>query len=213
MNITILTDNKNSWFVRYGKLLEKKLISNGHVVKYVFDKKDILNGNVCFLLSCTKLIEQEYLKLNDNNIVIHASDLPKGKGFSPLQWQILEGKNEIVLTLFEVVEQVDAGPYYLKDKIEFNGTELLEELRSKMAHKIIELSLRYIENYESLKPKEQSGEESFYVRRRTIDDKIDPQETIINLFNHFRIADNERYPLFFEYKGKAYNIKIEQRKK
>ena len=49
------------------------------------------------------------LALHKNNLVIHASDLPQGKGWSPMPWQIAEGRNDIVFTLFEAVAGVDAG--------------------------------------------------------------------------------------------------------
>lgn len=92
MIINILTDNKKSWFIPYGYTLQSKLQELMHNVHFVFDKNDIHEGDICFLLSCSKIIEKEYLERNKNNIVVHASDLPKGKGFSPLQWQVLEGK-------------------------------------------------------------------------------------------------------------------------
>lgn len=210
MDITILTDNNSSWFIPYGKMLESSLISLGHNASYVFDKNDIRKGDICFLLSCTKLIQKEFLDLNKSNIVVHASDLPKGKGFSPLQWQILKGFDSIVLTLFEVVEEVDAGPYYLKKEIEFNGTELLQELRETMARKIIEMSVDYVSEFYNIVSIEQSGEETFFPRRRAKDDEIDVNKTISEQFNHFRIADNEKYPLFFYYRGEKFYIKIEK---
>ena len=213
MIITILTDNESSWFVKYGEILQQKLIQEGHDVVYVFNKYGIKKGDVCLLLSCTKLIEEEFLRLNKNNIVIHASDLPLGKGFSPLQWQILEGKNKIILTLFEVVRDVDAGPYYFKSTLEYDGTEMLSELRDKMARKINSMALKFINEYFSMKQIKQSGIESFYPRRKKQDDEVDPQKSIVELFNQFRIADNENYPLFFEHLGEEYSIKVEKNKK
>lgn len=210
MTITIITDNNQSWFIDYGEVLKSKLIANGHEVEYVFDKNDIKAGDVCFILSCSKIIGQKYLDKNQHNIVVHASDLPLGKGFSPLQWQILEGKNIIPLTLFEAVEGVDAGPYYLKKSVNFNGTELHDELRKGLAEKIIEMCLEFVENYQQMSPIEQSGEETFYERRTEKDDEINPEKSIAELFNHFRIADNTKYPLYFTYKNKKYTIKVDK---
>lgn len=208
MIITILTDNKNSWFVEYGYMLKKKLEDYKIDVVYVFDKNDIRIGDICFLLSCSRIVQEVYLERNRNNIVVHASDLPKGKGFSPLQWQILEGNEEIVLTLFEVIAEVDAGPYYLKRSIKFDGTELYKELREKLANMIIDMCVFFVENYGKLDPIEQTENESFYRRRNVQDDEINPDNTIIELFNHFRIADNENHPLYFYYKNNKYILKI-----
>jgi len=150
----------------------------------------------------------EYLKLNKHNIVVHASDLPAGKGFSPLQWQILEGKNEIILTLFEAVKEVDAGPFYIKRKLLIESTDLLYESRKKMGNLIVNMCIEYIEQGENIKPIKQIGEESFYRKRKREDDEIDINKTIKEQFNHFRIADNEKFSLYFEYLGEKYILKI-----
>lgn len=208
MKVNIITDNKDSAFIPFGVKLKEEFEKQNHQVSYVYDKERIKKGDVCFILSCLKLIEESYLKLNKHNIVIHASDLPSGKGFSPLQWQILEGKNEITLTLFEVIKEVDVGPYYLKSKLAFDGTELLDELREKMGAKILAMCLEYIEKIDILKPTTQKGIESYYRKRTLKDDELDIEKSIKDQFDHFRIADNRRFPLYFNYKKERYIVKI-----
>ena len=210
MKITILTDDINSWFVSYGKKLVKNLKNQNHQVLYVFDQSEIKNGDVCFFLSCTRVVKEEFLKMNKYNIVVHASDLPKGKGFSPLQWQILEGKDEICLTLFEAVNEIDAGPFYIKDKLLLKGNELYLELRMKLGIKIIDMCTFFINNISKLKPIKQSGNSSYYRRRNSSDDELNINKSIKEQFNHFRIADNQNYPLWFEYKKNKYIIKIDK---
>lgn len=46
MKITILTDNKNSWFIPFGFILQERL-SLKHNVKYINNKHDIENGDIC----------------------------------------------------------------------------------------------------------------------------------------------------------------------
>lgn len=210
MNISILTDSAKSWFIPYGQILVEELLQLNHNVKYVFNKNEILKGDICFLLSCTRIVENSYLSLNKHNIVVHASDLPKGKGFSPMQWQILEGNSEITLSLIEAVKDVDAGPIYFKHKIELNGSELYNELRNILASEIIKMCIKFVINIHSFIPKEQIGESTFYRKRSIKDDEIDPNKTIKELFNHFRIADNENYPLYFYLNGEKFLLKIEK---
>lgn len=208
MNLIIYTDSSNSWFVHYGQILEEKLSRLGHEVRYFHNPSDLFPCDILFLLSCTKLLSPKYLQQNKNNIVVHASDLPQGKGFSPLQWQILEGKNKIPLTLFEAVDEVDAGPYYLKDSVRFEGHELLGELRKKMSLKIIDMCLKYVQNYKNLKGKPQIGNSTYYKKRGIADDELDITKSIADHFNHLRVADNDSYPLFFKFQGHKYSIKI-----
>lgn len=208
MIITIFTDNDKSWFIQYGNILLNRLCSLGHSVKYINNKMEISNGDICFILSCSKIINKEFLLRNKHNIVVHASDLPLGKGFSPLQWQILENNEEIVLTLFEAAEIADAGPFYLKDKIKFSGIELYNEMRTLLAEKIIEMCINYVRNLDGLIPVEQAGKESFYRKRNEDDDRVDPEKSIAEQFNHFRIADNDNFPLWFIHKNRKYYLRI-----
>ena len=208
MMITILTDDPRSWFIPYGKELEARLRAAGHDARYVTRKQEIAAGDVCFLLSCVRIVEPEYLGRNRHNIVVHASDLPQGKGFSPLQWQILEGKQAIVVTLIEAVQAVDAGPAYIRSNLEFDGTELHDELRQKLGSRIVEMCIQYAAAGDSLAPVPQQGAESFYRKRTESDDELDPNKSILEQFSHLRIADNERFPLYFRHLGHKYIVKI-----
>lgn len=208
--VAVLVDDPNSWFVTYAKILCDKLVENGVIANIYHTTKEIHPVDVCFMLSCTKIVKKSFLEQNKHNIVVHASDLPQGKGFTPLKWQILEGKNDIPLTLFEAVEDCDAGPFYFKDYVHYDGYEMLEQIQQTMASKIIEMCNLFISDYAKMVAKNQVGESSFYPRFKKEDDCLDINKSIAEHFNHFRIADNERYPLFFEHKGHKYNIVVKQ---
>jgi len=208
MKITILIDNPKSWFMPFGERMAALLSDIGHQCRLVTHQEKIGKGDICFLLSCLNIVSQDFLRRNCSNIVVHASDLPKGKGFSPLQWQILEGKKTITLTLFEAIKELDAGPYYFKEKVRFKGTEMLEELHSLLGEKIIHMCIDYVANYGKIKPKKQRGQHTFYRKRTSSDDELDITKTLKYHFNHFRIADNNKYPLYFRYKNKKFIVKI-----
>lgn len=206
--IAVLVDDPNSWFTPYAKALCDKLIQAGKAATLYHQHTDVPSVDVCFLLSCTKIVKKDFLDNNKHNIVVHASDLPKGKGFTPLKWQILENKNIIPLTLFEAVEACDAGPFYVKDTISFEGHEMLLEMQETMALKIIEMCLSFVLNYSEMVPHVQEGDSTYYHRFRKEDDCLDINKTIAEHFNHFRIADSERFPLYFEHLGHKYNIVV-----
>lgn len=207
LNIQILTD-KTSWMNTYNLILYNKLAESGHQVELIHSKSELKHGDTAFLLSCFELISQQYLDLHKHNIVVHASDLPKGKGWSPTSWQILEGKNEIPITLFEAVEAMDAGDYYIKDKLVLDGYELVDEWQNKLGIKIVEMCLNFIKNYNHALPQKQTGDETIYPRRRPKDSELDINKTIEEQFNLLRIVDNEKYPAFFNINGKEYILKI-----
>ena len=175
MKIAILT-SPNQWFIPYAEKLNKKIKDS----KLFFDHKDIDNNfDIVFILSYHKIIEKKYINLHKHNIVIHASNLPQGKGWAPLFWQILEGKNEIVFTMFEASDGVDDGNIYMKKTLKLNGYELNPELRKKQAELTIEMCVEFINNYEKYKnPIPQEGKESFYKKRTKKDSELDINKTI-----------------------------------
>jgi methionyl-tRNA formyltransferase len=205
--ISFLTDNPESWIVPFADTLEG-IISRNHQLIRCCTYDDIPEGDMSFFLSCEKIVPPHILNRNTHNIVIHPSFLPQGKGFSPLAWQILEGKNEIFISLFEAVEKVDSGCVYYRDTIKLKGHELNSEIKELQGQKTVDLVLRFIDDYPRVSGESQKGEESFYKRRKRGDSKLDVDKSIAEQFNLLRIVDNERYPAFFHYKDHEYVFKI-----
>ncbi len=206
--LAVLTSS-SSWFLSYAKQLVN-ILKWLDFEAYLFTHHTQISSpfDVLFILSYFNRVPREVLNLNKFNLVVHESDLPKGKGWAPLFWQILEGKNRIPVVLFEATEEIDAGRIYLKDFIELEGHELHDEIREKQAHKTIELCLKFLRKYPDLIPEEQKGEESFYPRRTPADSELDVDKTIREQFNLLRIVDNENYPAFFVLNGHRYILKI-----
>lgn len=211
MNITLVVDNFDSWLVPFVKKLQGRL-STEHKVNYATDLTQIRKGDLAFFLACQKIVPPKILKLNKNNLVVHESDLPKGRGWSPMTWKILEGKNEIVITLFEAEERVDSGQIYLQDRIKFEGHELIGELRRKQGEMTIKLVIDFIDSYPKVVGKVQDGMSTYYPRRRPADSELDVNKRIKDQFNLLRVVDNRRYPAYFSYLGHEYVVKIFKRK-
>lgn len=210
INISLLMDNPLSWFVPYAEQLETELLERGHSVVRINQAEDLGEGDCAFFLSCEQIIPQRLLNRHSHNIVIHASDLPKGKGWSPLTWQIVEGMNEIPLTLFEAAESVDSGQIYVQSMIHLEGHELIDEIREISGQAIVDLALKFIDSYPNIIGKPQQGEETFYKRRSLKDSELDPSCSLTELFNQLRVADNERYPAFFRHLGHTYVLRIDK---
>lgn len=207
MKIQILVDNPNSWILPYSKELVLKIYNEfGIKAELLHEHDDVKKGDLLFLLACEKIFKK--LNYNSHNLVIHESDLPRGKGWSPLTWQVLEGKKRIPITLFEAVESVDAGDIYIQDYIELFGDELLTEIKHQQGLKTVDLILRFIRNKTEIPAKKQKGKSTFYAKRGPKDSKLDIHKSIDEQFNLLRIVDNERYPAFFEKNGQKYIIKI-----
>jgi methionyl-tRNA formyltransferase len=206
MFIQILVDNPRSWIIPYAEELKQRLAELGHNTLLIHNSDEVRQGDILCLLSCEEIFKN--LELNKHNLVVHESALPKGKGWSPLTWQILEGKNEIPVTLFEADKKVDAGLIYYQELIKLSDNELIDELRSAQGNATISLILKFVSNYPGIQGIAQSGESTYYPKRKPEDSRLDPEKTLKEQFNLLRVVDNDRYPAFFEYKGTKYKISI-----
>jgi methionyl-tRNA formyltransferase len=207
MLIQLLVDNKNSWIIPYASKLRDDIISKfNYEVTLINEHDDVKKGNILCLLSCENIFNK--LDLNDFNLVVHESNVPKGKGWSPLTWQVIEGKNKIPITLFEAVEKVDAGRIYLQSFIELTGKELLSEIKDLQGKMTIDLILKFLKNFHKIKGQDQKGDSTYYPKRGPIDSELDIDKSIKNQYNLLRVCDNERYPAFFKIDNKKYIIKI-----
>ena len=84
-------------------------------------------------------------------LCVHESNLPEGKGWSPCVHYILDGKNEISLTLFEISEKVDSGDIWEKTSFNLEGHELHDEINNLVSIKTLQLMDFAIENFGSIK--------------------------------------------------------------
>lgn len=205
MKIQILVDNPNSWYIPYAQTLINEL-SNVHDCKLIHNHKEIEKGDIICILACEKIVKN--LFLNKRNLVVHESDLPMGKGWSPVTWQVLEGINRIPVTLFEASEDIDSGVVYDQEFINLNGHELISEIKHQQGEITNKLILKFIKNYPHNNSRPQSGKESFYKKRTSQDSMLDMSKTIDEQFNLLRVVDNERYPAFFIKNGVKYILKI-----
>lgn len=207
--ISIVSD-QTSWINPYITILIEKLERDGHNVNWVHETEFIEVGHFAFFLSFFNIADDEALAKNEHNLVVHESDLPLGKGWSPLTWQILEGKNQIPIVLFEAAGDVDSGPIYSKDRLQFKGNELVDELRYIQAQKTCQMCLDFVVNFPDIlkQGEKQQGLSTYYKRRSPIDSKLDVDKTIREQINLLRTVDNERYPAYFELDGVKYTIKI-----
>jgi methionyl-tRNA formyltransferase len=207
--VTVVVDNE-SWVLPYATRLVARLSEAGDTATLVRTHGDIPHGSVAFFLGCLKIAGPEVLARNRKNLVVHASDLPKGRGFSPLTWQILEGTNRIPVCLLEAAQGVDSGPVVERSWIEYEGHELNDELRGPLGELHVSLCHSYLQAGEPPMGTEQTGTPSVYPRRRPADSRLDPHKSIAEQFELLRIVDNERYPAFFELRGHRYMLKIEK---
>jgi len=178
----------------------------------VYEAQEIPKGDLLFILGCTFILPPEILLRNTHNLVVHESELPKGRGWTPIAWLVEGGSNRIPLTMIEAAKRVDAGPVYLRSEVALEGHELVSEIRALVIREIIEMCKRFVECYEEVvsMARDQEGDATYFPRRNRESSRLNPDMTIAEQFDKLRIVDNQNYPAFFDYRGKRYTLKIEK---
>jgi methionyl-tRNA formyltransferase len=210
LSIAICSD-ENSWINPFLSELLLTWLADGHSVAWAHSASDLPAGDICFYLSYGRIVASSTRACFKNNLVIHESDLPKGRGCSPISWLIIEGDNRIPITLLEAADEVDAGAIYLQVWIDLMGNELSPRWRQLQADETIKLCQEFVSEYPSIlnQARRQEGEASFYPRRRPNHSELNPNKTIAEQFNLLRVGDNKRYPAFFDLAGNRYILQLE----
>ena len=122
VRVEFLFDKSNNWIADF---FSSNLKSNPRYDFYKFyDPDKVRKFDLVFVLGFTRILKGEILSENKQLLVVHASDLPKGKGFAPLQWQILQGSNNVTMSLIMIDAKVDNGDIVEQQQLILNGNEL-----------------------------------------------------------------------------------------
>lgn len=203
----VLIDNP-SWIIPHGEEFVAALRAGGDEAELCRSHDELPDGEVAMFLGCIHIASADVLKRHRHNLVVHESDLPHGRGFSPLTWQVINGACEIAICLLEAVDEADAGPVYARDVMHFSGHELIDEMRRIQAERTISLCRAFLDEAGPPLGRPQEGTASHYARRRPADSALDPLETLAAQFDLLRTVDNERYPAYFDMRGHRYRVRI-----
>lgn len=211
MRVSILCSSVDHPVYQYLKTWQEE---NKSVVdiEIVQKKSELHGGDLLFLISCSELVDEKTRLAYRKSLVLHASDLPKGRGWSPHIWEILSGAQQITLSLLEVREPIDSGPIWKKITIPIPKDALWDEINHLLFQAELELMDFSIEAIDDIVPLEQPQaiEPTYYRKRKPEDSLIDPNESLVSQFNKIRVCDPLRFPAFFELHGHQYRIKLEK---
>lgn len=179
-----------------------------HQVELVRKKSELSGGDILFLISCSEIVGLTDRSAYSATLVLHASDLPRGRGWSPHIWQIIEGADEIVLSLLEADDKVDSGRIWKKLKFSVPKYALWDEINVCLFEAEIELIDFAVSEFEQVLPTMQDPtiEPSYYPQRTPADSQIDASQSISSQFDRIRVCDPNRFPAFFELRGKKYKL-------
>jgi methionyl-tRNA formyltransferase len=137
-------------------------------------------------------------------VCFHMTDVPYGRGGSPLQNLILAGHTLTMLTALKMVEGIDAGPVYLKSPLSLEGSA--EDIYIRAGRLSIEIIRKIIELNPI--PKKQEGEVITFKRRKPEQSKMPSNGSLRNAYDFIRMLDADGYPAAFVEHGEyRFNFK------
>lgn len=210
--ISFVTDNPGSWSIPGTQRLIAALVKEGYQATLVHSVAEAPDAEIAVYLSCLRLVHASERARFKHNLVVHASALPHGRGWSPLSWEVIGNATEVTVTLFEAVDAADAGPVYLRKVIPLQGHELIDDLRALLDRATDDLVMEFVHSWPNIQATAQTGEPSSFPPRRPADSELDPDKTLRESFNLLRVVDNERYPAFFTHAGHVYELRITRRR-
>lgn len=194
----------------------------------LFDKKDCtfirtktelnfedlkqINPKYVFFPHWSYIIPKEIYE-NFNCVIFHMTDLPFGRGGSPLQNLIERGIYETKISAIKCTKELDAGDIYLKNDFSIKEGSA-QEIYLRGA-KIISIMIDEIIE-KDLKPFPQQGEVVKFKRRTPEMSNIKDLKDINKIYDYIRMLDASGYPKAFienkKVKYEFFNAKIEDGK-
>jgi methionyl-tRNA formyltransferase len=178
--------------------LEKQMIAQYDAIclhekdELTFEYLQKVNPQYIFFPHWSYIIPKRIYE-NFDCVVFHMTDLPFGRGGSPLQNLIVKGHQNTKISALKVSKGLDTGPIYLKRDLSLLGTA--EEIFLRAGKTINEMIVEIIEN-QSI-PVEQSGEVSVFKRRKPEHSNIEELENLEDIFDYIRMLDADGYPKAF----------------
>jgi len=170
----------------------------GQIWRYVSTKEELeksleeISPRYIFFLHWNWIVPNSVLSETEC-VCFHMTDVPYGRGGSPLQNLILEGKTETMVTALRMIDELDAGPVYAKRPLTLNGRAEEIYLRAgEVCWEIIDWITKNEPN-----PQPQAGEPTIFRRRKPEQSILPDTGSIESIYNFIRMLDAPTYPLAF----------------
>lgn len=167
------------------------LINNNNELTY--EKLQEINPEYIFFPHWSYVIPANIYE-NFNCIIFHMTDLPFGRGGSPLQNLIARSIYSTKISAIKCVQELDAGDVYLKKDFDIScgsAKELYIEAGYIIKKMINEIILT------KPKPQKQIGTVIEFKRRKPKDSNIEELKNTVEIFDYIRMLDAPGYPKAF----------------
>lgn len=137
-------------------------------------------------------------------ICFHMTDVPYGRGGSPLQNLIIRGHKQTVLTALQMEKGLDTGSVYFKQPLDLSGTaEQIYQRAGELTWQVIQRMVQ-----ENLQPTPQQGEVVVFKRRTPEQSELSNDLNLEQVYDFIRMLDAPSYPKAF-IETESYRLEFE----
>lgn len=210
----VITKTNNDWYSGVDKIAEKynlKLYEEKDINNPEFiDKIKNIDIDLITVVNFEQILKKDIINLPKKGCInTHASLLPKYRGRAPLNWAILNGENEVGVTVHYIEEGIDTGDIILQEKIKVEQSDYISDVLEKVKGiypKIVYNSVDLVKNDQVNCIKQDLDQGSYFGKRTAEDGQIDIDNSGIEILNMIR-ALSKPYPGAF-IKNDQYHIII-----
>lgn len=156
--------------------------------------------DLLFSASYPRRIPQELVKLTALGAVnLHTGLLPEGRGWHPLNWALIWGKEYTGITIHKIVDSYDAGDVCVKMVVPILKTDNIVALRERVdlgVPEIISLFFEDVEGNIKNAKKQNQALVTYAPKRRPEDSELNLEAEPEQVYNLFRSCDPVEYPAF-----------------
>ena len=188
------------WAIKLFEKLSKKynniiLVTSQKKLTYNFVKKQ--NPEFIFFPDWSWIVPEKIVT-NFKCICFHESDLPKFRGGSPIQNQIIRGIKKTKTTAFLMSKGIDEGEILLKENLSLSGS--LDDIFSRMINNDFKMIQKIIQG--DFKLQKQKGKPTIFKRRTPAESELKSlDKSLYHLYDFIRMLDDP-YPNAFVKHGK-----------
>ncbi len=135
----------------------------------------------------------EQIYIAQECVIFHMTDLPFGRGGSPMQNLISRKIYDTKITALRCSKELDAGPVYLKEPLGLYGNAEEILLRAK---DIIKNMINTLIVSNPI-PVPQEGEPTYFKRRKQFESELKDENDLMALYDKIRMLDGAGYPPSF----------------
>lgn len=192
----IILSNKPWHKKLVSRLIENRLNEEWILVEdfkdFNFEYLSQLKPDKIFIIHWSKIISEKIFS-SFECVLFHMTDLPFGRGGSPLQNLIVRGYKKTKISAIKVIKEIDAGPVYLKKELKLDGSAYEIFLRStEIMYKMIQIIID-----KELVPKDQVGMITKFKRLNPNQSNIQNLKELEKIYDHIRMLDCPGYPKAF----------------